>query len=302
MMKPGDVIKVSPRFLNQPEQADAQFKVAAIGEGKCTLESYNRRDFLKISLVTRCDTALILDGKCLKVDRPALIFTNPAVSYTWQNAAGEDEAEGYFCVFTRNFLRPTGHQSALQSLSLFEPGAHPVYFLSNTQVKYISSVFANMRTGINDDYAYKYELMRIQAELIIHEALKMQPASTCSASPNATARITRRFINLLGRQFPVDSPQHTLKLKKAGDYADELAVHINHLNASVQEVTGKSTTAHINERILAEAKSLLIYTDWSVAEIAGSLGFEYASYFNNFFKKHTGITPLKFNKNFEKYN
>jgi AraC family transcriptional activator of pobA len=80
-------------------------------------------------------------------------------------------------------------------------------------------------------------------------------------------------------------------LKKASDYAEKLAVHVNHLNAAVQEITGKSTTTHINEKIISEARSLLVHTDWSVAEIAFSLGFEYASYFNNFFKKHNGLTP-----------
>jgi len=53
---------------------------------------------------------------------------------------------------------------------------------------------------------------------------------------------------------------------------------------------------HINERLLKEAQSLLLHTGWSVADIANSLGFEYASYFNNFFKKHAGITPLAFRK------
>jgi len=64
----------------------------------------------------------------------------------------------------------------------------------------------------------------------------------------------------------------------------------------VQQVTGKSTTTHINLQLLAEAKSLLTNTDWTIAEIASSLGFEYASYFNNFFKKQAGVTPMAFRK------
>jgi AraC-like DNA-binding protein len=63
------------------------------------------------------------------------------------------------------------------------------------------------------------------------------------------------------------------------------------LNSSVKEVTGKPTTAHIAERIISEAKALLQHTDWSIAEIAYALGFEYPTYFNNFFKKKTGQVP-----------
>ncbi|MBC7921891.1 MAG: AraC family transcriptional regulator [Ferruginibacter sp.] len=85
-------------------------------------------------------------------------------------------------------------------------------------------------------------------------------------------------------------------LKKAGDYADQLAGHVNHLNAAVRTVTGKLITTHLNERVLAEARSPLTRTDWPVADIAFGLGFDYASCFTNFFKKHTGVTPLTIRK------
>ncbi|MNU05838.1 DNA-binding transcriptional regulator AraC [compost metagenome] len=62
----------------------------------------------------------------------------------------------------------------------------------------------------------------------------------------------------------------------------------------MKETTGKSTTTHIAERISREAKALLQHTDWNVAEIAYALGFEYPTYFNNFFKKNTGSNPGAF--------
>ena len=70
-----------------------------------------------------------------------------------------------------------------------------------------------------------------------------------------------------------------------------LNVHVNYLNRAVKEVTGKSTTTHITERIVSEAKALLQHTAWNIADIAYALGFEYATYFNNFFKRLTGTNP-----------
>jgi AraC family transcriptional activator of pobA len=70
-----------------------------------------------------------------------------------------------------------------------------------------------------------------------------------------------------------------------------LSVHVNYLNRSVKEVTGRPTSVHIAERIAAEAKALLQHTDWSVTDIAYALGFEYPTYFNNYFKRVTGTTP-----------
>jgi AraC family transcriptional activator of pobA len=69
---------------------------------------------------------------------------------------------------------------------------------------------------------------------------------------------------------------------------------VNYLNRAVKEVTGKSTTAHISERIITEARALLQHTDWNIADIAYSLGFEYPTYFNNFFKRMTGTNPTAF--------
>jgi AraC-like DNA-binding protein len=141
------------------------------------------------------------------------------------------------------------------------------------------------------DYAFKDELIRNYISLIIHEALKMQPPESNVLQVNAAARITAVFLELLERQFPIESTDHPLELKTAQDFAKQLSVHINYLNSAVKEVTGKTTTTHIAERIISEAKALLQYTDWSIADVAYGLGFEYPTYFNTFFKKRTGHIP-----------
>ncbi|TAE46073.1 MAG: AraC family transcriptional regulator, partial [Bacteroidetes bacterium] len=111
---------------------------------------------------------------------------------------------------------------------------------------------------------------------------------------NAAYRITSVFLELLERQFPIEDIRNPLQLKTAQEYARQLNIHVNYLNRSVKEVTGKTTTTHICERISSEAKALLQHTDWNVADIAYALGFEYPTYFNNFFKKHTGTNPRAF--------
>jgi AraC family transcriptional activator of pobA len=127
--------------------------------------------------------------------------------------------------------------------------------------------------------------------LAIHEALHLQPAETL-LHHTAAARLAARFLETLEQQFPVENPKQTLALKTAQEFANQLTVHVNYLNKAVKEITGKPTSAHVTGRITDEAKALLQHTNWSVAEIAYCLGFAYPTYFNNFFKKQTGITPL----------
>ena len=141
------------------------------------------------------------------------------------------------------------------------------------------------------DYAYKDDLIRNYINLIIHEALKLQPSENFDQHNNAASRITNVFLELLERQFPIESTDRPLQLRTAQDYAKNLNVHVNYLNRAVKEVTGKPTTTHITERIVSEAKALLQHTDWNIADIAYALGFEYPTYFNNFFKRLTGTNP-----------
>lgn len=144
------------------------------------------------------------------------------------------------------------------------------------------------------DYIHKADLIRDYIHLILHEALKLKPSQNYHRQSSAALRITKVFLESMERQFPVDSVGSPLQIKTAQDFANQLAVHVNHLNRSVKEVTGKSTKTHIMERVVMEAKALLHHTDWTTAEIAYAFGFEYLSYFNNFFKKLTGTTPLAF--------
>jgi AraC-like DNA-binding protein len=62
----------------------------------------------------------------------------------------------------------------------------------------------------------------------------------------------------------------------------------------VRETTEKTTTQLIAERVLQESKILLKHSAWTVSEIAYALGFSEVTHFNNFFKKHTQLNPLKF--------
>jgi len=83
-------------------------------------------------------------------------------------------------------------------------------------------------------------------------------------------------------------------LRTARDYAHELNITPNYLNALCQEYFFKSVTEIIQERIILEAKRLLIHTSMSVAEICYKLGFQDTSYFGRYFKKVVGMTPKNF--------
>jgi AraC-like DNA-binding protein len=188
-------------------------------------------------------------------------------------------------------LKLSDRSESLQQSPLFKLGGNPIFNLSKEHTDTFTKLFQKMIEEQNTEYAYKDELIRNYISLFIHEALKIQPSENNFKYSNASARITSVFLELLERQFPIESTDRPLELRTAQDFAKYLSVHTNYLNSAVKEITGKSTTSHIAERITGEARALLQHTDWNISEIAYALGFEYPTYFNNFFKKRTGTIP-----------
>lgn len=255
------------------------------------LTPYSRRDYYKISLILGTGQ-LHYANRWIRIDRPALLFSNPIVPYAWE--MDSPQQSGWFCVFTEEFIRQEARQDILKKSPLFKVNGDPLYFLDQQQLNEITFIFERMMHERDADYVHKYDVLKNYLHLLLHQALKIQPTQQFEQNHNAAMRITHLFFELLERQFPIDSPHVQLKMKSATDYAYGLSVHVNHLNKVIKEATGKTTSEHIALRIIQEAIDLLQHTHWNISTIAYSLGFEYSAYFTNFFKKNVGVSPKKY--------
>ncbi|MDF7814027.1 helix-turn-helix transcriptional regulator [Hymenobacter sp. YC55] len=269
------------------------FKIYAVDQPCLTKPRFTRRDCYKVILLTT-KARLHYGHQSWELDGTYLLFFNPHIPYSMEMVG--TFRHGFISLFTEEFIASLDRSESLQQSPLFKIGSAPVCRLPEAQVPFMTSIFEKMLAEQEADYPFKDELIRNYLQLAIHEALHLQPSATFLSHHNAAARLAARFLETLEQQFPVENPEHTLALKTAQEFADRLAVHVNHLNKAVKEVTGKPTSAHITHRITDEAKALLHHTDWSVAEIAYCLGFAYSTYFNNFFKKQTGFTPLAYRR------
>lgn len=274
--------------LTQGELKLKGLKVYEIETSVSRVPTYNRRDFYKIALL-KGKSIIHYADRSIELDGTTLFFANPYIPYAAELLS--DKQTGYACVFTETFLAVNDRSESLHESPLFKIGGNPVFSINDQQKEFISMLFLKMLEEQNTDYLYKNDLIRNYINLLIHEALKLQPSENYIRHRTASSRITALFLELLERQFPVESTDRPLKLRTAQDFAQNLSVHVNHLNRSVKEITGKPTTAHIAERIIGEAKALLQHTGWTTTEIAYALGFEYPTYFNNYFKKNTGTAP-----------
>jgi AraC-like DNA-binding protein len=84
------------------------------------------------------------------------------------------------------------------------------------------------------------------------------------------------------------------KLKSVNDYAKIICISEKRLGIATAKVLGKSPKEIITDRILLEAKRLLVHTNLSIKELGQELGFEDPAYFVRYFKKNTETTPVEF--------
>ncbi len=94
--------------------------------------------------------------------------------------------------------------------------------------------------------------------------------------------------------------QHFRKVKSPKEYARMMHMSKKQLNRICKLCLNKTTTDLIADRIILEAKRMLVFSKESVSEIVAELGYTDNSYFFRFFKKKTLKTPVEFRKEFRK--
>lgn len=253
---------------------------------------YRRRDFFKVSFL-RGDYVVHYGDESIRVDGVSLSIFNPNVPYTIETLHEEYNA-GYF-IFSDLFYDDYFKQP-INQFPLFEGDQKTVYRLDKKQEEFVKGLFLKIEAHISDTYESKYDLIRNTISELLHFACHLNPASERVHTFNSHERLVTIFIELLDRQFPANSGTKSNMIRKASEFAKILNVHVNYLNRVVKSVTGKSTTQYIYERYLKESIILLRHTNYSISEIAYSLGFSDASHFNHFFKSMTTAKPSDYRK------
>jgi AraC family transcriptional activator of pobA len=290
-------MRVTPELVPTPFTSAALplqgFKAYQVVAPADALLTAGRRDFYKLVLATGQMT-VGHGAHTTYLDDTFLLLVNPLVPHSVVHHSAANG--GYACVFTEAFGASLKRTEVLQSSPLFHVGDSPIVRLTGGQATFLAGLFQQMLAVQQDEYVHKEEVVKSCLALVLHEALRVQPPSGVGEPRSAAEQLTQRFLGLLERQFPLEIPSQQLALRTAQDFASRLAVHVNYLNRCVKEATGRPTSAHLAERMIAEAQALLHHTRWSVGDIATSLGFAYPTYFNNYFKRETGLTPAAFRK------
>lgn len=249
-----------------------------------------KKDFYKIILIKGKNNINYAD-KIITIHEQAVLFVNPNIPYTREQI--DTMQTGYVCLFKKEFFSLYGQ---MEQYHPFQPGGNPIINITKDQNSQFENLFLKMIEQINSEYTFKNDVLRNLVFDIIELCLKTQPEKRVyyNCKSNATSRISSFFIELLDRQFPLESPRHKIALRYPSEYANQLNIDVTHLNKAMKKATGKTTSQLISERLLKESKNLLQNSSWNLNDIGWSLGFEELSSFTHFFRKEIQFSPKAF--------
>jgi len=181
----------------------------------------------------------------------------------------------------------------LSDFPAFNKTALPVLEIAPNVYSEIKQVVLQMETEFNGSDVFKEQMLASFIKIIL---LKCKSLLTDTAhyklTDAASQQLMQQFNNLLEDKF--------ITLHKVNEYAELLHVTPNHLSETIKKITGKTAGDLIHERLILEAKRLLLHSAITAKEVAYALKFNDPSYFSRFFKAQTALSPEEFRKEIRK--
>lgn len=243
--------------------------------------------YFDITLITNGKGLFFLEGEKYILEKGLVIFSLPGQIRKWNF---NKVPEGYVLIFEKSFLASFfSDPMFIDRLSYFNRDLKNYSLtLNETGLVHIVDIFKNIESEIRN---FKNNDDHILRALLYQALIWLNRKFNCSKLPHyhtKTNRHIRKLVDLVSEKF---KQEHSVSF-----YANELNICTGHLNDLSKSILGASTKKYISERIITEAKKLLILSDLPVSEIALKLGFIDTSYFIRRFKSETGKTPYSFRK------
>lgn len=245
----------------------------------------HRKDYYFFAFITSGSSRHWIDMTRYDVKPSSLYFTIPSQVHLKEEAR---PMSGFTMSFTSEFL--LSDNGLLKDLPLIQ-NPHNAHELSLTpdESQFVTETFENILHAYHEKDSWQHSMILSHVRILLIYLSRLYLKQHGQDEKNVEKVMLKNFLAKIDESF---SEYH-----EVATYAGMLNVSAGHLSDVVKEQSGKPAIAHIHERLLLEAKRLLIHSDQAIKEIAWSLGFEDASYFNRFFKRLTSYTPVHYRNN-----
>ena len=232
------------------------------------LSEAHRHNYYMLFILTKGESAHLIDMENMTLYAGQMGLIVPGQVHL---AHPKQQGDGWGIAFTADFLPQV-------SLPLNFQG--PVT-LPDDELDTVNQLITLMYREYNNKKAQAIPLLQHYLAILL---LILQRHN--GDTPSANKSLLMRYRELVAT--------HYLEWTKPAQYAEALHISVDYLNEIVRQHSGQTASSLITERRILEAKRLLLHAAESVKEIAWHLQFNEVSYFNRFFKQHTGYTPVAF--------
>ncbi len=200
-------------------------------------------------------------------------FERPADIIAWQ--------------FNREFYCIANHDAEVGCVGFLFFGPSPTMFvtLGEEDTQMLTRLLEVFEEEFLSDEDIKQEMLRMLLVRLIIKTTRLARKQYLG-----TEEVVEEKFNLI-RHFHLRVEIHFRKEHQVQFYAGQLNKSPKTISNIFSLYSKKTPLQVIQERIITEAKRLFYYTDKSVKEIAGDLGFEDSSHFSKFYKKYTAQNP-----------
>ena len=251
------------------------------------LHHAHRHSFYHLVLFTKGAGSHTIDFVKYPVRVGQAYFMIPGQVHSWHF---EGEVDGYIVHFNESlFTSFLQDGQYLERFHFFSGNSEDgVVELPSSVLEVVATLFDSMLAEVASGEAFQLDMIRMKLLEFFILVERADAGRAGQQFPPQKLSLLRNFKQLIDKQF------RQLKLPK--EYAELLHVSPNHLNAVCQEMVGKTAGDLIRDRVVLEAKRLLVNADLGITQIAYELNFADGSYFTKFFRKYAGMTPEEFRK------
>lgn len=251
----------------------------------------HRTEFYHIFWVQKGTAEYLVDFEPMKVKADTFLFINKdrvkAIDATSKH-------DGKVLVFTDNFFAKTEDDTKyLHSTILFNDLLeNPIIDVKSCLS--LQTTFHAIETELSkDNDAYHYSVLHnLLHNLLLLAERERRAQGFTEMAKGVDLDYTVLFRDLLSAQFKT--------LKSVSAYASQMNVSEKRLYNATTRTMGKTPKSIIDEKVMLEAKRLLVHTNLSIKEIGYDLGFEEPTNFIKYFRKHTAKTPIEFREGYYK--
>ncbi|HEA29822.1 MAG TPA: AraC family transcriptional regulator [Leeuwenhoekiella sp.] len=230
-----------------------------------------------------------IDMKPYDLEARKLYFTEPSQVQLKEESCA---LHVYNINFTKEFLS-LDSQNAIKDLPIIQnPYRGHILHLTVENFKFLLNLLDKIYTEYQHKSEWQHHMLRSYVSIFLIYCSRLYTQQFEKEKEQPESLLLVDFLELVDKEYRA---QH-----EVSQYAAQLHISAGYLGDTIKQQSGKSAIAHIQERIILEAKRLIYFTEESMKEVAFSLGFEDASYFNRFFKRHTDFTPLAYKKHIRK--